>query len=82
MLVASNFSESCLHITPQYFQQHGELSVRIFKHMLVENPKVLVEFVKAGLGKQEVKMIEWMIQPEMVPEEMKKRAFLFEVCCT
>ena len=47
--------------------------------MLVENPKVLVEFVKEGLGKKHVEMIEWMIQPETLPQELKNRAFLFEV---
>jgi hypothetical protein len=49
----------------------------------VENPKVLVEFVKAGLGKSHVKLIELMIQPDIVkfPEgsDYRKRAFLFEV---
>ena len=47
--------------------------------MLVENPKVLVEFVKVGLGQKHAEMIEWMIQPEKLPQEMKRRAFLFEV---
>ena len=54
----------------------------IFKRLLVENPKVLVEFAKAGLGKRHVELIEWMIQPDKLPEDnhyYRKRAFLFEV---
>lgn len=47
--------------------------------MLMENPKVLVEFVRDGLGIKHVEMIEWMIQPETLPENEKERAFLFEV---
>lgn len=47
--------------------------------MLMENPKVLVEFVRDGLGKKHVEMIELMIQPETIPADKRKRAFLFEV---
>lgn len=61
--------------------QKDDLSVSIFKRMLVENPKVLVELVKAGLGKSHVELIEWMIQPDKLPadRDLRKRAFLFEV---
>ena len=53
----------------------------IFKLLLVENTKVLVEFAKAGLGKHHVELIEWMIQPDKLPvdSEYRKREFLFEV---
>lgn len=47
--------------------------------MLIENPKVLVEFVRDGLGKKHIEMIEWMIQPETLPVDKRERAFLFEV---
>jgi hypothetical protein len=58
--------------------------VSIFKRLLVENAKVLVEFVKAGLGTRHVKLIEWMIQPDKLPadSDYRKRAFLFEVIFT
>ena len=53
--------------------------MKIFKHMLVENPKVLVEFVHEGLNEHHVQMIEWMIQPEKLPDQERNRAFLYEV---
>ena len=36
----------------------------IFKRLLVKNPKVLAQFIKANLGVEEVKKIEKMIQPK------------------
>ena len=53
----------------------------IFKRLLVENPKVLAEFVHANLEKKHIRLIGEMIQP---PKEVKKRAdsnrvFLYEV---
>ena len=53
----------------------------MFKRLLVKNPKVLAQFIKANLGLEEVKVIEKMIQPPMEDEEFKKekRMFLYEV---
>lgn len=53
----------------------------IFKRMLVENPKVLAEFVASGLTEKHVKLVGEMIQPDKDPEKraFPKRMFLYEV---
>lgn len=44
----------------------------IFKRLLVKNPKVLAQFIKANLGLKEVKLIERMIQPKPKKEAAKQ----------
>ena len=62
----------------QEYKKHEILSVDIFKRILVENPKVLAEFVAAELTNIHVDLIGEMIQP---PEDLEKRRrmFLYEV---
>lgn len=50
----------------------------IFKQMLVENPKVLAEFIEAGLTDAHIDLIGEMIQPPQDLEK-RKRMFLYEV---
>ena len=65
--------------------QHEELSIKIFKKLVVDNTDVLVEFVslKEDLGLNEFKLIEHMIRPPekggKLPEPWKHREFLCEV---
>ena len=44
--------------------EHEELSILIFKWILVEHLDVLVTFVDAGLNKDNVEMIANMIDPD------------------
>jgi hypothetical protein len=55
--------------------QHEELSKLMFKKILLDNSRVLAAFVGCGMGLEEVKMIEKMIDP---PSGEKKQ-FLYEV---
>ena len=65
--------------------QHEELSIKIFKKLVVDNTDVLVEFVslKEDLGLNEFKLIEHMIRPPKkrgkLPKPWKHREFLCEV---
>ena len=64
-------------------REHELLSVAIFKRIL-ENPKVLAEFVEEGLSSKHVKLIGEMIRPEEIVDQEKhpnyERLFLYEVC--
>ena len=53
----------------------------IFERLLVENPKVLAEFVAAKLGKDHVTLIGEMIQPpvKVTDRAYPERMFLYEV---
>lgn len=57
---------------------HEGLSALIFKRMLVNNPKLLAEFVFEGLTEGHVKLIGNMIDPPAI-KERDKRLFLYEV---
>ena len=59
--------------------KHDDLSVVIFKQMLVRNPKVLGEFVSENLTESHVKLIGNMINPPESLEERDERLFLYEV---
>ena len=67
--------------------QHEDLSVSILKKLMSEsdNMNVLAEFVSSreGLGLNDLKLIELMIQPpkrgKTLPEPWAKREFLCEV---
>ena len=57
----------------------------IFKRMLVENPKVLAEFVDEELTYKHVQLIGEMINPpDASDRRFPDRMFLYEVCtaCT
>lgn len=58
-------------------REHELLSVAIFKR-IVENPKVLAEFVHENLSSEHVELIGEMIRPEKHPNTCK-RLFLYEV---
>lgn len=65
--------------------QHEDFSIKIFWQLLARNTSVLAEFVNLGLGVNEVKLIELMINPpkvrsgEKLPDPWKQREFLCEV---
>ena len=64
-------------------REHELLSVAIFKRIL-ENPKVLAEFVEEGLSSEHIQLIGEMIRPEEIVDQENhsnyKRLFLYEVC--
>jgi hypothetical protein len=64
-------------------REHELLSVAIFKQIM-ENPKVLAEFVDEELSEEHVQLIGEMIRPEEIRRPQTyfeyKRSFLHEVC--
>lgn len=58
--------------------EHEDLSIAIFKRILT-NPKVLGEFITAGLTKSHAKLIENMIHPPKSLDDRDERLFLYEV---
>ena len=64
-------------------REHELLSVAIFKRIM-ENPKVLAEFVEEELSEEHVQLIGEMIRPEDIIDQDThsnyKRLFLYEVC--
>ena len=67
--------------TKENIKKHETLSVDIFKRMLMENPKVLAEFIHEGLEEDHVTLIGEMIQPPDHPDKRTypQRMFLYEV---